>query len=103
MCFLAELRGGKGKKKGMYEVKGCVEHVDGDELSFFDNVNVNRVGANGWKLRLAQLGLMSYWSLLSSVATIVPPTGTGKTETMLATSVVDKAERTLVIVPTIHL
>lgn len=107
VCFLAELRSGKGKKKGTYEVKGCVERVDGDEVSFFDGVNINGVGADGWKLRPAQLGaiysLMSHWSLSSGAATIVLPTGTGKTETMLATSLVDKAERTLVIVPTIEL
>ena len=105
--FLAELKNGKGKKKGTYEIKGCVEYFDDSAVSFFDNVNINGVGDKGWKLRPAQLGaiysLMSHWSLSSEVATIVLPTGTGKTETMLATSLVDKAKRTLVIVPTIDL
>ncbi len=107
VSFLAELKNGIGKEKGTYSIKGCVEHIGADKGSFLDSVNINGIGKKGWKLRPAQLGaiysLMSHWSLSSEVATIVLPTGAGKTETMLATSLVDKAKRTLVIVPTIDL
>ncbi|WP_306141477.1 DEAD/DEAH box helicase [Roseibium sp. MMSF_3412] len=105
--FLAKLQDGKGSKKGTYEIKGCVERADKSDVSFFDKVNINGAGANGRRLRSAQLGaiysLLSHWSLSKEVATVVLPTGTGKTETMLATSLVDQAKRTLVIVPTIDL
>jgi len=107
ITFLAEIKNGTGKKKGTYSIKGCVKHTGADKGSFFDSVKINGVGKNGWKLRPAQLGaiysLLSHWSLSDEVATIVLPTGTGKTETMLATSLVDKAKRTLVIVPTVDL
>lgn len=46
---------------------------------------------------------MAHWSLSKDVATVVLPTGTGKTETMLVATLVDKSEKTLVIVPNIDL
>lgn len=105
--FLAELKKGKSKDKGTYSIKGCVRNVANKYRSFFDNVNIHGVGDDGWKLRPAQLGatysLLAHWSLTNDVATIVLPTGTGKTETMLVSTLIDRAERTLVIVPTIDL
>lgn len=43
--------------------------------------------------------LASYWIVSSKVATIVMPTGTGKTETMIAASVQEQARCVLIIVP----
>lgn len=55
-------------------------------------------------LRPPQLGALfaaqSHFTVHSKVATIVMPTGTGKTETMLATMVAEKCPRLLVVVPT---
>lgn len=55
-------------------------------------------------LRLPQLGalhaIQAHWSVSSQPATVVMPTGTGKTETMLATMVSVPCERILVVVPT---
>lgn len=107
VSFLAELKNGKGKKNGTYEIKGCVQNASENTSSFSDGLNIHGEGASGWKLRRAQLGavysLMAHWSLTNEVATVVLPTGTGKTETMLVTTLVDQAKRTLVIVPTIDL
>jgi len=107
VSFLAELTEGKGKHRGTYTIKGCVQSTGKKTRSFFEGVNINGVGDDGWKLRPAQLGaihsLMAHWSLSSGAATVVLPTGTGKTETMLVTTLVDRAERTLVIVPTLEL
>lgn len=55
-------------------------------------------------LRKPQLGALhaihAHWSTTSETATIVMPTGTGKTETMLSALVSAKCERLLVVVPT---
>ena len=55
-------------------------------------------------LREPQLGALhaihSHWSVSDKAATIVMPTGTGKTETMLATLVSAQCEKVLVVVPT---
>lgn len=54
-------------------------------------------------LRPPQLGALfaigAHWSLHQRPATIVMPTGTGKTETMLATLIALAAEPTLIVVP----
>ena len=106
LSFLAELKEGKGSKKGTYKISGCVEQIE-TIVPFFETVNINGIGKTGASLRPAQTGaiyaLLSHWSLSRDVATIVLPTGTGKTETMLATTLVDKASKTLVVVPTIDL
>ncbi len=105
--FLAELKEGKGKDKGTYTIIGCVQDVASKDRSFFDNVNIHGVGVDGGGLRAAQLGatysLLAHWSLAKDVATIVLPTGTGKTETMLVATLADRAKRILVIVPTLDL
>lgn len=55
-------------------------------------------------LRRPQLGALhaihAYWSTKRAVATIVMPTGTGKTETMLAVMISAQCTRVMVIVPT---
>ena len=107
LSFLAELYEGKGKTKGTYQIKGCVSNANINSSSYLEEVKINGIGSSGESLRPAQVGaiyaLMSHWSLTNDVATIVLPTGTGKTETMLAASLVDKAIKTLVVVPTIDL
>jgi len=107
LSFYAELKEGKGKSKGTYQIKGCVKFAAENISSYYDNVLVNGTGATGWSLRPAQVGaiysLLSHWSLSRDVATVVLPTGTGKTETMLVATLADKADRTLVIVPTVDL
>lgn len=105
--FEAKVKKGRGKSKGKDKIKGCVKNINAAQQSFFDGVNINGTGEGGKRLRSAQLGavhaLMSHWSLSNEVATIVLPTGTGKTETMLVTTLADQAKRTLVIVPTLDL
>jgi len=104
VSFLAELKNGKGSQKGTYSIKGCVQNVASKEGSFIESVNIHGVGDTGLSLRAAQRGaiysLLAHWSLSQDVATVVLPTGTGKTETMLAATLVDRAKRTLIIVPT---
>lgn len=106
VSFLAELKKGTGKRKGTYKIKGCVQHCNNRPASYFDSVVINSSHTEKC-LRPAQIGaiysLMAHWSLNNEVATVVLPTGTGKTETMLVTTLIDKSKRTLVIVPTIDL
>jgi len=105
VSFIAELKEGKNKNKGTYSIKGYVQKVN--KSTYFENVNIQAIGDKGLRLRTAQLGaiysLLAHWSLTKDVATVVLPTGAGKTETMLATTLIDKAKRTLVIVPTLDL
>lgn len=92
------------KSKGEFIVDKCLLPNISDQKLAKDTFNIDGEGNNGWRLRKAQKGalhsLLSHWSLSNEVATIVLPTGTGKTDTMLAAYVADKAERLLVIVPT---
>jgi superfamily II DNA or RNA helicase len=70
----------------------------------FSYVGEDEVGAGRIGLRRPQLGALhsihAHWSTSKEVATIVMPTGTGKTETMLATLVSARCVRVLVLVPT---
>ena len=54
-------------------------------------------------LRLPQFGALAsicaHWTVSNDAATIVMPTGTGKTETMISTIVSQKIKRTIIIVP----
>lgn len=54
-------------------------------------------------LRDAQLGaifsIRAHWIVSASAATIVMPTGTGKTETMIATIVAERCKRVFILVP----
>lgn len=62
------------------------------------------VSRNVSGLRGPQIGalhaIQAHWAVSHSVATIVMPTGTGKTETMLSILVSARCQRVLVIVPT---
>ncbi len=64
-----------------------------------ENPALNEIG-----LRRPQIGALhaahAHWSVSDSPATIVMPTGTGKTETMLSILVSERCEKLLVIVPT---
>lgn len=55
-------------------------------------------------LRYPQLGaihaILSHWTVTDSAATVVMPTGTGKTETMLSIMVAALCSRVMIIVPT---
>lgn len=105
VSFLARLQEGSGNKKGTYSIKGTVENTD--SRKFLHAIDIHATDGNGQGLRRAQLGaiysLLAYWSLTDEIATIVLPTGMGKTETMLAVTLIEKATRTLVIVPSIDL
>ena len=63
-----------------------------------DNGNITTPG-----FRSPQIGalhaLQAHWTVSSNVATVVMPTGTGKTETMIAAAVQEQAKCILVIVP----
>ncbi len=70
----------------------------------FRYISEDEAGAGKLGLRKPQIGALhaihAHWSTASSVATVVMPTGTGKTETMLATLVTARCPRLLVLVPT---
>lgn len=63
--------------------------------------NINQDKTKG--LRSPQIGALfatkAHWTVSRESATVVMPTGTGKTETMIATLVSEQIKRTLVIVP----
>lgn len=54
-------------------------------------------------LRPPQIGalhaILAHWTVSNDAATVVLPTGTGKTDTMIATLAIRKCERVLVVVP----
>ncbi|AKE22505.1 type III restriction endonuclease subunit R [Bacillus subtilis] len=76
------------------------EVTDSWQNGFIEKINRN--GNNGG-LRKPQYGALSairaHWTISSKPATIVLPTGTGKTETMLATILSEQIESVLIIVP----
>src|SRR5690606_1353674 len=90
---------------GAYECIGLAKSVINEAAP--DDFRIEGTGATGQSLRTAQKGalysLLAHWPTSKAAAMVVLPTGTGKTETMLATVLADKAIRTLVIVPTIDL
>lgn len=73
-------------------------------LNGFRYVGEDEVASGRIGLRRPQLGALhaihAHWSTSKDVATVVMPTGTGKTETMLATLVSASCVRVLVLVPT---
>jgi len=105
--FLADLKQTNNKQNFYNIIKGSVKSIEEISTPYYKGLNINSIGENGESLRIAQLGaihsLMAHWSLSKDVATIVLPTGTGKTETMLVATLADKAKKTLVIVPSIEL
>ena len=64
---------------------------------------VNLIQQEGKGLRTPQIGALfaikAHWTISQDPATVVMPTGTGKTETMIATIVSEQVKRTLVLVP----
>lgn len=101
--FEAELT----KYKNSYKIKNNLLFPKFEYEKSLTEVQLLPQHATEKSLRPAQIGaihsLLSHWSLENGVATVVLPTGTGKTETMLLTSIVTQAIKTLVIVPTIDL
>lgn len=73
-------------------------------LNCFRYVSEDEAGEGRIGLRRPQMGALhaihAHWSTNKDVATVVMPTGTGKTETMLATLVSARCTRVLVLVPT---
>lgn len=73
-------------------------------LNGFRYVGDDEAGEGRIGLRRPQIGALhaihAHWSTSKEVATVVMPTGTGKTETMLATLVSARCTRVLVLVPT---
>src|SRR5215217_861488 len=84
-------------KKGVSSINGKAKLINKPRARDF---NLEGVGHSGLSLRKAQIGavhsLLAHWSLSKKDATVVLPTGTGKTETMLVTTLADRATRTLV-------
>ncbi|WP_052947959.1 DEAD/DEAH box helicase [Aneurinibacillus tyrosinisolvens] len=76
------------------------EIVDSWKFAYQERISRNQ-GEIG--LRLPQFGALSairaHWATSSSPATIVLPTGTGKSETMYATIISERISTTLIIVP----
>lgn len=107
ISFLVELNFDEEDGTQTYHDIRQIVRISNAPVSFFDDVRINGKGQSGKSLRPAQVGatysLLSHWSLSKDVATVVLPTGTGKTETMLVASLADHAERILVIVPSIDL
>jgi superfamily II DNA or RNA helicase len=105
--FSVRLKKLSGKNMGKFRAIGPATTPISQTCDPYEYCNIVGKGANGESLRPAQVGalyaLLSHWSLSSDVATVVLPTGTGKTETMLIASLADQAKRTLVIVPTVDL
>lgn len=71
--------------------KNAINYVEGNE----------EVGTKGF--RTPQIGaifaIRSHWTTTSKTATVVMPTGTGKTETMIASLISEGIEKTLIVVP----
>ncbi len=88
------------------EIAKQIEDVRASWLDAFfahdERYSGNRLIRRG--LRLPQLGAINatraHWSVSTKPATLVLPTGTGKTEIMLSLLVSERLERLLVIVPT---
>lgn len=105
--FSVRLKKRKKKQTECYTATGTACRLDGKSIPAPKDFKLVGAGPEGNGLRSAQVGavyaLLSHWSLSGEVATVVLPTGTGKTETMLATTIADNAKRVLVIVPSIEL
>jgi superfamily II DNA or RNA helicase len=73
-------------------------------INYVSQLDANEHQAERPGLRPPQIGALhavaAHWSLSREPAIVVMPTGTGKTEVMLAVTVESRGERVLVIVPT---
>ena len=83
-----------GENKQLISVDEVVDSWNGA-------INLAQQGDEG--LRTPQIGALfaikAHWTVSQAPATVVMPTGTGKTETMIAAIVSERVKRTLVIVP----
>ena len=85
------------------EVLSSIKILESYSNGFIDKLENDK--SNG--LRIPQYGALcsirANWTLEDSDMTIVLPTGTGKSETMIATIVSEKIHRTLIVVPNVLL
>ena len=69
----------------------------------WNNIIMENRSANMKGLRLAQLGavfaIRAHWTVSQDTATVVMPTGTGKTETMIATIIAEQCRKVFILVP----
>lgn len=100
---IKEITIGKNKFNGI--VKNS-KYLDIEEIckSWGNDIKEKVANNNTQKgLRKAQFGALcsirSHWTINNRPATIVMPTGTGKSETMLASIITEKIKRTLIVVP----
>lgn len=67
------------------------------------NVKIKKESESEPGLRLPQFGalaaIQAHWSVCSEAATVVMPTGTGKTETMIMTIASERITKTIIVVP----
>lgn len=82
------VRGARGSWTGQFSMTRERE-VDGQERSGLRPPQVGAIHA-----------ALAHWTVTSDLGTVVMPTGTGKTETMVALLVSERLERLLVIAPT---
>ena len=77
-----------------YKIGNNYKYINENSLSTIEileswKVNISRESTTNTGLRLPQYGalaaIQAHWSVCSDAATIVMPTGTGKTETMIMT------------------
>lgn len=78
--------------KAVASWRGAFSYVQEDEKRGIVGLRPPQVGALH--------AIMAHWSVDGGVATVVMPTGTGKTDTMIAATVAASCERVLVVVPT---
>ncbi len=111
-----ELNAGRGKwilpkpgKPASISISEVAQQIDETRASWLDAFNLRsemyendilvRAG-----LRTPQVGAIhatkAHWSVSFKPATLVLPTGTGKTETMLSLLVSERIEKLLIVVPT---
>jgi hypothetical protein len=80
-----------------------IDHVFASWDNAFNYREENR-GLDRKGLRKPQIGalhaLSAHWTVSNSTATVVMPTGTGKTETMLSILISQQCRKVLVVVPT---
>lgn len=84
-------------------VKDCFSNKEDVVNSWQDAIVMREASGAVAGFRAAQLGALcsikAHWTTSNNSATIVMPTGTGKTETMMATIVLERIKTTLIIVP----
>nr|WP_229265403.1 DEAD/DEAH box helicase family protein [Duganella sp. 1224] len=78
--------------KAVASWRGAFSYVQEDEMQEIVGLRPPQIGALH--------AIMAHWSVDAGVATVVMPTGTGKTDTMIAATVAAACERVLVVVPT---